>query len=78
MPVKLKPSQTVRERGTNKLTTTHFYMKCQSMDTLVSELESCFQTDLEGRQTTKSGKGKLKQKIQNEIVRRKNHLQIVP
>jgi hypothetical protein len=70
MPVKFKQSQTVRARGSNKSTTTHYWMKGQLIEVLEKELEACKDTDLEGRVTTKKGKGKLKQKILNELVRR--------
>jgi hypothetical protein len=82
MPVKLRPSQTVRARGATKSTTTHHYMKMQTVEVLEKELESCRETDLEGRVTTKKGKGKIKQKILNELVRReikpyKTHFKVV-
>lgn len=70
MPVKFKPSQSVRARGATKTTTTHHWMKGQKVEVLEKELEACKDTDLEGRVTTKKGKGKLKQKILNELVRR--------
>ena len=70
MPIKLKESSKRVERGTKKVTIEHHYMKCQSLETLNKELESCFTTDNLGRTVTKKGKGKLIQKIMNELVRR--------
>lgn len=70
MPIKLKESVKRVERGTKRVTIEHHYMKCQSVETLNKELESCFETDNLGREVTKKGKGKLKQKIMNELVRR--------
>ncbi len=58
MPTKFKPSAVTRDRVTGKLKTEHYYMKCQSKDTLFDELNK------------DSTKGKLKQKIRNELVRR--------
>ena len=71
MPIKLKDSSKRVERGTKKVTIEHHYMKCQSLETLNKELESCNTTDNQGFEVTKKGKGKLKQKIMNELVRRK-------
>ena len=45
-------------------------IKNQSETTLREELERCFETDKLGREVTKKGKGKLKQKIMNELARR--------
>jgi hypothetical protein len=70
MPIKFKQSQATRARGSSKLTITHYWMKGQSVDTLVKELESIQEEDIHGRVTVKKGKGKLKQKILNELVRR--------
>tara|TARA_B100001996_G_scaffold355789_1_gene318659 strand:+ start:495 stop:719 length:225 start_codon:yes stop_codon:yes gene_type:complete len=70
MPIKLKESVKRVERGTKRVTIEHHYMKCQSLETLKKELESCYETDNLGREVTKKGKGKLKQKIMNELVRR--------
>ena len=49
MPTKFKPSAVTRDRATGKLKTEHYYMKCQSKDTLFDELNK------------DSTKGKLKQ-----------------
>ncbi len=70
MPIKLKESSKRVERGTKRVTIEHHYMKCQSLETLNKELENCKETDNLGREVTKKGKGKLKQKIMNELVRR--------
>ena len=82
MPVKFKPSQSVRARGSTKTTTTHHWMKGQKVEVLEKELESIQEVDIDGRVTTKKGKGKLKQKILNELVRReikpyKTHFKVV-
>ena len=71
MPIKLKESVKRVERGTKRVTIEHHYMKCQSVETLNKELESCFETDKLGREVTKKGKGKLKQKIRTEVARRR-------
>lgn len=56
--MKFKPSQTVRDRETKKLTTTNFYIK----GTPKQELFDYINKD--------SGRGPLKQKCRNELVRR--------
>jgi|TARA_B110000908_G_C10016084_1_gene340838 hypothetical protein len=71
MPIKLKKSQTVIVRGTSKKVTTHYYMRSTPIAELQKEYEGCFSTDIQGATITKRGKGKLKAKIQNELVRRK-------
>ena len=58
MPTKFKPSAVTKDRATGKLKTEHYYMKCQSQDTLFDKLNK------------DSTKPKLKQKIRNELVRR--------
>jgi hypothetical protein len=58
MPVKYKPTQKVMQRGTKKVTTTHHYMKTQSL----KELLECHNND--------NTKPKLKQKVKNELIRR--------
>jgi len=70
MPIKLKESAKRYDRQTKKTTIEHHYMKCQSVDTLVKEFESCLETDSKGRVVTKKGKGRLKHKVLNELVRR--------
>lgn len=70
MPVKFKDSVAKYDRQTKKTTVEHHYMKNQSETTLREELERCFETDKLGREVTKKGKGKLKQKIMNELARR--------
>ena len=59
MPVKYKPTQKVVQRGTKKVTTTHYYMKTQSL----KELLECYNND--------NTKPKLRQKVKNELIRRK-------
>ena len=71
MPIKLKKSQTNYIKNTNKTVTTHFYIKSTPLVELQKEYEGCFSTDKQGATITKRGKGKLKAKIQNELVRRK-------
>ena len=58
MPVKYKPTQSVVQRGTKKVVTTHYYMKTQSL----KELLECYNND--------NTKPKLRQKIKNELIRR--------
>ena len=58
MPVKYKPTQSVVQRGTSKVVTTHYYMKTQSL----KELLECYNND--------NTKPKLRQKVKNELVRR--------
>ena len=41
MPVKYKPTQSVVQRGSKKVTTTHYYMKTQSL----KELLECYNND---------------------------------
>ena len=59
MPVKYKPTQEVVQRGTKKVVTTHFYMKTQT----IKELLECY--------NNVSTKPKLRQKVKNELIRRK-------
>ena len=58
MPVKYKPTQSVLQRGSKKVTTTHYYMKTQSLN----ELLQCYNND--------NTKPKLRQKVKNELIRR--------
>ena len=58
MPIKFKPSQTVRVKGTNKTTTTNFWMKGMPKQELFDYINK------------DSGRGPLKQKCRNELVRR--------
>ena len=58
MPVKYKPTQSVVQRGTKKVVTTHYYMKTQSL----KELLECYNND--------NTKPKLRQKVKNELIRR--------
>tara|TARA_B100001057_G_scaffold175327_1_gene175937 strand:+ start:4234 stop:4419 length:186 start_codon:yes stop_codon:yes gene_type:complete len=57
--MKFKPSQVVKDRQTGKLTTQHFYMKSTSTKELLEALEKS------------NTQPKLKQKVRNELVRRK-------
>ena len=58
MPIKYKPSQTVRQRGEAKATTTNYYIKNIAQSELFDALNA--------NNTTP----KRKQKIRNELVRR--------
>lgn len=62
MPVKYAKTQVTVERGTGKKTTKNFYMHMEKTEDLIAEFNK---TD--GVQ----GKGKLRQKIKNELVKRK-------
>ena len=59
MPVKYKATQSVVQRGTKKVVTTHHYMKTQT----IKELLECYNND--------NTKPKLRQKVKNELIRRK-------
>ncbi len=59
MPIKFKPSQDIRDRNTGKTTTVHFYMK----STPLKELLEAY--------TKSSTQPKVKQKIRNELIKRK-------
>jgi len=61
MPIKFKPTQVVVARGTGKKSVTHHYMKSTSLKELIDEWNKIKGT---------KGKGKLRQKIENEFVRR--------
>ena len=58
MPTKFKQSQTTRERQTNKITTTHYWMKGMPK----AELFDYINND--------NGRPRIKQKCRNELVRR--------
>ncbi len=66
MPIKFKPSATVRDRKSGKIKTEHYYIKCMSQTELFSELNNS------------STKPKAKQKIRNELDRRGIKIQWVP
>jgi len=70
MPVKLKKSQSNYIKNTNKTVTTHFYIKSTPLVELQKEYDNCFSTDKQGTTVTKQGKGRMKVKIQNELVKR--------
>lgn len=59
MPIKFKPSQDIRDRNTGKTTTVHFYMK----STPLNELLEAY--------TKSNTQPKVKQKIRNELIKRK-------
>lgn len=65
MPIKVKPSQVVRDKNSGKKHTQHFYMKC----TPTAELISIY----EGRNCMP----KLRNKIRNEFVRRKVEIPVL-
>ena len=58
MPIKLKPSQTVKDRNTGKVTVQHSYAKSMPLAELL---------DMYTRSNTVP---KVKQKVRNELVRR--------
>jgi hypothetical protein len=58
MPVKFKPSQSIRDRNTGKTKIEHFYMKSTPLKDLQEALEKS------------NTPPKAKQKIRNELVRR--------
>lgn len=62
MPTKFKPTQKTVARGTGKVTTVHYYMKATPLKELIEEYNKIL---------TVRGKGKLRQKIANEFVRRR-------
>jgi len=70
MPIKLKKSQSNFIKGTNKTVTTHFYIKSTPLVELQKEYDNCFSKDKQGNTVTKQGKGRMKVKIQNELVKR--------
>ena len=59
MPVKYKPTVNVVKRGSNQRIIEHHYMKTQS----IKELLQCYNND--------NTKPKLRQKVKNELIRRK-------
>ena len=59
MPVKYKPTTNVLQRGSKKRVIEHHYMKAQSL----KELLECYNND--------NTKPKLRQKVKNELIRRK-------
>lgn len=58
MPIKFKPSQTVRQRGEANATTTNFYIKGTPKTELFDYINSS------------NGRPRIKQKCRNELVRR--------
>ena len=58
MPIKFKPSQTIRDKASGKNKTQHFYMKSTPTQELVDYLDSF------------NAKPKLKVKVKRELVRR--------
>ena len=58
MPIKFKPSATVRDRQTGKFFTEHYYVKSMSVESLFEELNK------------DNTKPKVKQKLRNELTRR--------
>ncbi len=69
MPIKFKETSTTILKGGKKIVQHHF-MKDQLTGVLSEELSKCVETNQHGVEVTKKGKGKLKQKIHNELVRR--------
>jgi len=62
MPTKFKPTQKTVARGTGKVTTVHYYMKATPLKELIEEYNKILNV---------RGKGKMRQKIANEFVRRR-------
>ena len=58
MPIKFQKTQTVRNRATGNLETTHYYIKNMSKGDLIEKYNSG------------NLKPKVKQKVKNELVRR--------
>ena len=58
MPIKLKPSQVVKDRNTGKITVQHSYAKSMPLKELLEMY------------TRSSTVPKVKQKVRNELVRR--------
>ena len=65
MPIKLKPSQVVKDRNTGKVTIQHSYMK----STPLKELLDMY--------TKANTIPKLRQKIRNELVRRQADIPVL-
>ena len=59
MPIKIKKSEQVADRQTGKVTTTHHYAKCASVEEL---------HELIAKESTKP---KIKLKCQNELIKRR-------
>lgn len=61
MPIKYAKTQVTVERGTGRKTTKNFYMHMEKIEDLIAEYNK-----IQGVR----GKGKLRQKIKNELVKR--------
>lgn len=61
MPIKYAKTQVTVERGTGKKTTKNFYMHMEKTEDLIAEYN---------KTQGVRGKGKLRQKIKNELVKR--------
>ena len=61
MPIKYAKTQVTVERGTGRKTTKNFYMHMEKIEDLIAEYNKT--------QGVK-GKGKLRQKIKNELVKK--------
>mgnify|MGYP000844134735 CR=1 FL=1 len=59
MPMKFKKSQTTRDKATGKTKNVHYYMSSTSTEELLKYLEGS------------NSQPKIKQKVRNELVRRK-------
>ena len=60
MPIKISKSQKVMDRQTGRVSTTHYYAKCTSIEEL---------HDLIAKESTKP---KIRQKCRNELTKRMN------
>ena len=65
MPIKLKPSQTVKDRNTGKVTVQHTYAKSMPL----AELLEMY--------TRSNTVPKVRQKVLNELVRRKADIPVL-
>jgi len=61
MPIKYAKTQVTVERGTGRKTTKNFYMHMEKIEDLIAEYN---------KTQGVRGKGKLRQKIKNELVKR--------
>ena len=61
MPIKYAKTQVTVERGTGRKTTKNFYMHMEKIEDVIAEYN---------KTQGVRGKGKLRQKIKNELVKR--------
>ena len=58
MPIKLKPSQKIKDRSTGNVVTQHYYLKCMTLIQLEEVIEAPYT------------RAKIKDKCRKEIVKR--------